>query len=85
MTKNLVPFTDAEEKIIARIAEQRAHAVQRFPLSFALLVTFGFVATLYGFEKLIDRVQLFVDHPWILLATGIITLVATGAAYQKLS
>lgn len=85
MTKNFVPFTEAEERFIEGIAERRARAVQKFPLPFALMITFGFVATLYGFEKLIDRVQLFGDHPWILLATGIVTLMATGAAYQKLN
>jgi len=85
MTKNLVPFTEAEERFIERVAERRARAVQKFPLAFALMITFGFVATLYGFEKLIDRIPLFVDNPWILLATGLATLLATGAAYQKLN
>lgn len=85
MPKNFVPFTDAEEKIIRKIADERSAAETKFPLLFGLLVTFGFVSTLYGFEKLIDRVQLFEEKPWILLATGVVTLLVTGAAYKKLN
>lgn len=84
MKKNFVPFTDAEERIVQRLASERDLAATRFPLVFGLLITFGFVATLYGFEKMIDRVDLFVNHPWLLLGIGVTTLVATGAAYTKL-
>ncbi len=85
MTKNFVPFTDAEERFINKAIDQRAQAEAKYPLLFGLLITFGFVATLYGFEKLIDRVQLFSDKPWILLAIGVFTLLCTGAAYKKLN
>lgn len=85
MKKNVVPFTDAEEKFIEKIVERRSKAVEKFPLVFGLFVTFGFVATLYGFEKLIDNIELFANNPWILLATGLVTLLVTGAAYQKLN
>lgn len=85
MNKNLLPFTDTEEKVINKMIDQRAKAETRFPLLVGLLVTFGFVCTLYGFEKLIDKVDLFVDKPWILLATGVLVLFVTGAAYKKLS
>ena len=85
MTKNFVPFTDAEERFINKAIDQRTKAEAKFPLFSGLLITFGFVATLYGFEKLIDRVELFVNHPWILLVIGVSTLVATGAAYKKLN
>ena len=83
--KNLVPFTKAEEKIIGKVVERRVSAEQRFPLLFGLLATFGLVSILYGFEKLIDRVDLFVNNPWILLATGVVTLLISGAAYRKLN
>lgn len=84
MTKNLVPFTDKEERLVKALASQRDKAHQRFPLWYALLATFGFVSTLYGFEKLIDQVDLFVNHPWILLLMGVTTLIITGTAYKKL-
>lgn len=85
MKKNLVPFTDAEERIIQKVSEKREGIEIRYPLLFGLFTTFGFVSTLYGFEKLIDRVDLLINNPWILLATGIITLLITGAAYTKLN
>lgn len=85
MNKNIVPFTDAEEKFIRKVSAERDLVETKFPLVFGLLITFGFVSTLYGFEKLIDRVDLFVDNPWILLGTGVLTLFLTGAAYKKLN
>lgn len=85
MKKNIVPFTDAEERFIQKAAAERDLVETKFPLLFGLFITFGFVSTLYGFEKLIDRVDLFIDKPWILLGIGIITLLVTGAAYKKLN
>ncbi len=84
MKKNLVPFTDKETEFIHKVVSERQVVADRFPLSFALLTTFGFVSTLYGFEKLIDRVDLFNNNPWILLGVGVATLVITGVAYKKL-
>ncbi len=56
----------------------------RFPIIFAFGGAFGIVSTFYGFEKLIDKVDVFVDNPWILLATGLVTLSVTGSFYNKL-
>lgn len=75
----------AEEKIVRTAVAQRKSIAHRFPLVFGLLTTFGFVCTLYGFEKLIDRVDFLINNPWILLLIGVTTLVATGVAYKKLN
>jgi len=85
MKKNFVPFTNAEERLIQKMVDERNRAEIRFPLVFSMLITFGFVSTLYGFEKLIDRINWFVENPWFLLLTGVLTLLITGAAYKKLS
>lgn len=85
MDKKLTPLTDAEQRVVARARQERELVEKRFPLVFGLLITFGFVSTLYGFEKLIDNVDWFVNNPWILLVTGLTILVATGAAYKKLN
>ncbi len=85
MNKNLVPFTEAEERFIKKVASERQVAETRFPLIFGLTATFGLVSVLYGFEKIIDKVDLFVNNPWILLVTGIVLLLVTGAAYRKLN
>ena len=82
--KSFVPFTEVEQKAVEKAKEKRESLATRFPLIFASLITFGLVSTYYGFEKLIDRVEFFTNNPWILLATGISTLVATGAVYRKL-
>lgn len=84
-TNNLIPFTDKEEKFISAVVDKRMKAENKFPLITGLFVTFGFVATLYGFEKMIDRIELFEEKPWILLLTGISVLLITGAAYKKLN
>lgn len=85
MKKNLVPFTEKETQFIEKMVNERQVVAARFPLVFGLLTTFGFVSTLYGFEKLIDRIDLFTNNPWILLAVGVSTLLASGVAYKKLS
>ena len=83
--KDIIPFTQAEERFIEKMIEKRDSAELRFPLLTALAATFGFVSVLYGFEKMIDQVDLFVDKPWILLIVGLLILGATGALYRKLN
>ncbi len=83
--KDLVPFTKAEEKLIEKVIEKRIQAEKKFPIVITLAATFGFVSVLYGFEKMIDSVDLFVNHPSILLGIGLITLGITGSLYKKLN
>lgn len=75
-------FIRREEK---RVAKVRKTYAQKYPLLFAIGTSFGLVSTFYGFEKIIDRVELFNENPWILLATGLTLLIITGAFYNKLS
>lgn len=85
MNDSINPIVKAEEKLVQNAVKRRETLAQRFPLVFGLTATFGLVSVLYGFEKLIDRVELFVNNPWILLITGIVLLLVTGAAYKKLN
>lgn len=57
----------------------------RFPIIFSLLTTFGLVATLYGFEKVIDKIDFLSNNPEILLFIGLLVLAGTGSLYKKLS
>ena len=82
--KDVIPFTKAEEKLIEKVVEKRIQAENKFPLAITLTATFGFVCVLYGFEKFIDSIDLFVNHPSILLIVGFITLAITGSLYKKL-
>ncbi len=85
MSQSSNRIVQAEEKIIHSAVSRRESLAQRFPLVFGLMATLGLVSVLYGFEKLIDKVDLFVNHPWILLVFGISLLLLTGAAYKKLN
>ena len=56
---------------------------QKYPALFALGATFGLVSILYGFEKIIDRLDFFANNPWVLLATGVTLLLITVACCRK--
>jgi len=56
-----------------------------FPIIFALLTTFGLVATFYGFEKIIDEITFFANHPILVLLAGLLALAVTGRLYKKLN
>jgi len=78
-----------QQKSLIRREEEQARRIRdtyanKYPLVFALGATFGFVATLYGFEKLIDKVDFFSDNPWMLLGMGVAVLYVTGTFYNKL-
>lgn len=75
---------DAPAPVINKLAQKRESVFSRFPLLFTLLGAFGVVATFYGFERIIDKIDFFADNPFILLATGIITLILTGTLYKRL-
>ena len=77
-TKN---FIKREEKLVLKARKTYA---QKHPIVFALGGSFGLVATFYGFEKLIDSIDLFNNNPWIILGTGLALLLLTGAFYNKL-
>ncbi len=70
-----------EEESVKKFRDTYAN---KYPWLFAVAGAFGIVSTFYGFEKIIDRIDLFADNPWILLATGLIILVVTGSFYNKL-
>lgn len=85
MNKSPGSITEAEKRMIHELSSKRGKAEIKYPLLFGLMTTFGFVSVLYGFEKLIDKIDLFVNNPWILFVVGVLILMATGTAYKKLS
>jgi len=62
----------------------RDSAFSQFPTLFVFLSTFGLVSTFYGFEKVIDQISFFQQHPFMVLVTGILTLAITGSLFKKL-
>lgn len=85
------PFLDKEKAVIEKekavvqkIEKEREKLSSKFPLPFALLGAFGLVATFYGFEGIINRIDFLYNNPILMLITGIVALVITGKLYQKL-
>lgn len=68
-----------------KAAKYRDSTFTRFPVIFVFLSTFGLVATLYGFEKVIDEIAFFANNPRAVLIAGIVTLAITGTLYKKLA
>jgi hypothetical protein len=66
------------------VEKQRRTALRRFPLLFMLLGAFGFVATFYGFEHIIDQIPWLADNPIVLLGVGLVTLALTGQLHKRL-
>ena len=84
MQKKLADKTDETAHIVDRLLQEKRKAVfQRFPLLFTLLGTAGLVATLHGFERLMDQLGLS-SQPLLLLGVGLTLLVFTGTLYKKL-
>lgn len=67
-----------------QVKQIRNSVFSRFPLLFTMLSTFGLVATLYGFEKVIDQIDFLASRPWAILTLGLVILLFTGALYKKL-
>ncbi len=77
-------ITEVPKPVVDKLSHHRDSAVKRFPLLFTMLGTFGVVATLYGFQRLIDKVHWLADNPVVMLATGLVILLLTGTLYKKL-
>ena len=73
-----------EAEIVHKLGQTRERVFEKYPLVFTLLGSFGLVATFYGFENVIDEIDIFADNPFILLATGVAILIVTGSLYKKL-
>ena len=76
------------EAALTRVEKQaatyRRSTLERFPLLLIGLSTFGLVATLYGFEKLIDSLPWLADRPLLILGSGLAALILTGTLFKKL-
>lgn len=79
---------DVAEHLVEGVTHDAERFVEpiskRYPTLFLILVTFGFVATLYGFERVIGDMPYLGERPFLILLIGIATLVLTGTLYRKL-
>ena len=67
------------------ITPMRTSVLNRYPILFSLLTTFGVATTFLGFEKIISQVTFLDQHPFIMLILGVVSLAATGTLYKKLA
>ena len=84
MSKPLRTIREKEKAVAQKLTAEKQHVLERFPLLFALLASLGLVSVFYGFEGIIDRIDLFANNPVILLVFGLGLLVFTGTLYKKL-
>ena len=56
----------------------------RFPAIPIVLTTFGVVAVLFGFERMIMEIAWLNERPWLILLLGLAILTLTGTLYKKL-
>ncbi|MEZ4104403.1 MAG: hypothetical protein R3B60_03900 [Candidatus Paceibacterota bacterium] len=67
------------------ISPLRKSALKRYPVLFSLLVTFGVVTTLLGFEQVLLQYDILRQHPWFILFLGVTILLLTGTLYKNMS
>lgn len=84
LEESVEDLSSTVKKLTERFNKTRGTVFARFPLIFTLLGAFGFVATFYGFEHLIDRIDILANNPSLMLLTGLGILVLTGQLYKKL-
>ena len=86
MDKQQTEIKDTEKELDALeiLAKKRDTAFKRFPLVFTLLGTFCLTATLYGFQRLFDKIPLLANNPIVSLGVGVFILLCTGTLYKKL-
>lgn len=82
--KPIKKISQTEKAVVNKLSQKKQNVLERFPLLFTLLGTFGLVAVLYGVEGIIDRIDVLSRNPVVLLITGVLILIFTGTLYKKL-
>ncbi len=92
-------FTDSLEQTIENVSSSienledklnditnpvRKKVLNRFPILFTLLTTFGITAVFFGFERILSEIDFLYKRPWLILLIGILILMATGTLYKVL-
>lgn len=83
--KNLTDITEEVNLTLNNyVVPVRQSIFKRYPILFALLVSFGATATFLGLEKMIMRYEFLNNSPELILLLGITILILTGKLYKKL-
>ncbi|MFC1645315.1 hypothetical protein ACFL08_04790 [Patescibacteria group bacterium] len=70
------------ESIIDKKIREKNTALEKHPLIFGIIVTFGLIAVVAGVEGIINQVPFLHENPYILTLLGVTILISTGAAYR---
>lgn len=73
-----------QEKMISLLHEEQQRAKEKFPLTYALLATFGVACVFAGLNRIIAKISFLDNNPITLVLVGLAILLFTGAAYKKL-
>lgn len=87
--KRIVDTAETTVKNLERSADKvaapvRSTLLNRFPVVAVLVIAFGITATTTAAELLYKKIDLFVNHPGVLLVLGLVALLIMGKLHQKL-
>lgn len=72
------------KKVNTSAGRYTKNVLERYPLLFALLVTFALASILDGFKLYVEEIDFFVKHPLVLVLIGVVILLFTGTLYKTL-
>lgn len=72
------------DQVNSSMASMAKPFFKRYPLTFMIFIFIGVVAVSDGMKDIITSIPFFEEHPWRLLLTGFVILIATGTLYKKL-
>lgn len=81
----LKAIEDLTKQLNDHIEKQGKGVFKRYPVTFALLATFGITAVSSGIKEIVEGMETFNQHPLALLFIGIVVLIFTGSLFKKLS
>ena len=83
--KKYDPIKHLEEKVKElhdNSGERNKSILKKYPIAFSLLITFGVVSVLHGFELVVGQIDFLRNNPWLLIFLGLIILTLTGSVYK---
>jgi len=81
----LKAIEDLTKEVNDHIEKQGRGVFKRYPVTFALLATFGVTAVGSGFKAIVDEIGFLSQRPGLLLLVGILILLFTGSLFKKLN
>lgn len=88
MDKDQIDILKRLEEITSQLnqlfSQKSKSVLERYPITFALLVVFGISMVSEGVKGLLEMVPFFKNEPLVMLVAGLIALTITGSLYKKL-